>query len=109
MATDPSWGMEYGGAALAAAVGSVARGRRWVDPTDGKFSFARFGAEAGTALALSFVVIAGMDYFHWDYRVALAIAVFCGWLGPAAVSDLALRFFPQVKEPKDGADDSKNP
>lgn len=106
MSGDPSWGMEYGGAALAAAMGSVARGRRWTDPASGKFSFGRFVAEAGTALALSFVVIAGMDYFHWDYRVALAIAVFCGWLGPAAVADIAERFFPQSKGPKDGKDDA---
>lgn len=38
-------------------------------------------------------VVACGDYFHIDMRILIGLAVFSGWLGPAAVSDMVMSKF----------------
>ncbi len=85
----PPWLPEYGAMAFAALVGSVARGRSWAGP-DGRIAVARVAVELATAVGLSMAVVAGGDYFHIDMRILIGLAVFSGWLGPAAVSDMVM-------------------
>ena len=91
----PDWLPPYGATALAAFIGSLARGRSWHGP-DGRLVMARFLTEACTALGLSMAVVAAGEYFHVDLKVLVGIAVFGGWLGPAAVGDLVLSRLPAV-------------
>lgn len=85
----PSWLPEYGAMSFAALVGSIARGRSWTGP-DGKIAVARVVVELSTAVGLSMVVVSCGDYFHIDMRILVGLAVFSGWLGPAAVSDMVM-------------------
>ena len=82
----PEWLPEYGATAFAALVGSVARGKSWIT-ADGKFHIARLVTELSTAVGFGMIVISAGDYFHVDLRVLIGIAVFGGWLGPAAAWD----------------------
>ena len=84
----PEWLPEYGAMAFAAFVGSVARGRNWVD--GGRFLIAKFVTEVCTAVGLSMAVVAVGEYFHVDMKILVGLAVFSGWLGPAAASDLVM-------------------
>lgn len=85
----PSWLPEYGAMAFAALVGSIARGRNWLG-LDGRFAVTRAAVELSTAVGLSMAVVACGDYFHVDMRILVGLAVFSGWLGPAAVSDMVV-------------------
>lgn len=85
----PGWLPPYGATALAALCGSVARGKTWQDP-GGRLLMSRVFPEAATALGLSVGVVALGSYANVDLKVLAGIAVFAGWLGPAAVSDMVL-------------------
>lgn len=54
---------------------------------------ARFLTEAATAVGLSMAAVAVGEYFHVDLKILVGVAVFAGWLGPAAVGDLVLSRF----------------
>lgn len=91
----PDWLPGYGATALAAFIGSLARGRSWHGP-DGRLVMARFLSEGATAMGLSMAVVALGEYAHIDLKILVGIAVFTGWLGPAAVGDLVLSRLPAV-------------
>ena len=94
----PDWLPPYGGTAVAAWVGCVARGRSWRD-ADGRLVVARFLTEAATAVGLSMAVVGLGTIWLVDLKLLIGIAVFAGWLGPAAVSDLVLARLPGKKVP----------
>lgn len=85
----PDWLPQYGGMSALALFGSLARGRSWRSQ-DGKLMWARVIPEAATAVCLSVAVMALGDWVHVDLKIVAAIAVFAGWLGPAAVGDMVL-------------------
>lgn len=88
----PDWLPDYGVTAFAALCGSVARGKAWTDP-GGRLLVARVVTELATAVGLSMGVLAAGEYFHVDLKALIGLAVFSGWLGPAAVSDMVLSKF----------------
>lgn len=92
----PDWFPSYGATAFAALVGSLARGRAWRG-ADGRLVVARFLTEGATAVGLSMAVVAAGEYFHVDLKLLIGVAVFAGWLGPAAVSDMVLSRLPGKK------------
>jgi hypothetical protein len=51
---------------------------------------ARVLPEVATAIGLSVGVMALGTYGHVDLKILAGLAVFAGWLGPAAVSDMVL-------------------
>lgn len=77
---------------FAAGLGSVARGRNWVDAA-GKFVLSKFMTEGATALGLAIGIVALGDKFALDMKLVAGLCVFAGWLGPAAVSDFVLKKF----------------
>lgn len=85
----PDWLPPYGATAAAALFGSVARGKTWRGE-DGKIQMGRVFPEIATALGLSIGVMALGEYGHVDLKILAGLAVFAGWLGPAAVSDMVL-------------------
>ena len=85
----PDWLAPYGATAMAALLGSVARGKTWVGG-DGRLMLVRVLPELATAVGLSIGVMAIGSYTHVDLKVLAGIAVFAGWLGPVAVSDMVL-------------------
>ena len=87
--TLPDWLPPYGATAIAALCGSVARGKTWRGE-DGKFQMAKVIPEVATALGLSMGVMALGEYGHVDLKILAGLAVFAGWLGPAAVADMVL-------------------
>lgn len=95
MAT-PDWLPDYGVTAFAALCGSVARGKSWTDLA-GRVLMARVVTELATAVGLAMGVVAAGEYFHVDLKALIGLAVFSGWLGPAAVSDLVLSRFPALR------------
>ena len=90
--TLPDWASGYGATAGAALVGSIARGRSWLG-ADGRFRMTRLLPEVATAVGLSFGIMAVGEWGHVDLKVLAGMAVFAGWLGPAAVADMALARF----------------
>lgn len=92
MSQVPEWVPQYGAMSFAALVGSVARGRSW-QGSDGKLVMTRVVTELATALGLSMGMMALGEWLHWDVKVLVGLAVFAGWLGPAAVSDMVLSRF----------------
>lgn len=58
---------------------------------------ARVVTELATAIGLSMGVLAVGEYFHVDLKALVGLAVFSGWLGPAAVSDMVLSKFPALR------------
>lgn len=93
----PDWLPEYSVMGFAALIGSVARGRSWQGP-DGKLVMARAVTELATAVGLSMGVVGLGEWLHVDIKVLVGLAVFSGWLGPAAVSGMVLdRFMPGGK------------
>ena len=53
--------------------------------------------EAATAVGLSMAVVGLGTIWLVDLKLLIGIAVFAGWLGPAAVSDLVLSRLPGKK------------
>lgn len=93
----PDWLPEYGVMGFAALIGSVARGKSWTGG-DGKVLVARVVTELATAVGLAMAVVSAGEYFHVDLKVLVGLAVFSGWLGPAAVSDMVLSRLPRVNK-----------
>lgn len=87
----PEWFPEYGGMTLLAAVGSLARGKQWVDPVTGRFVWQKFVTEAATAVGLAVVVISVGTSWHVEPAALGGLCVGAGWLGPATVSDFLLQ------------------
>jgi hypothetical protein len=55
---------------------------------------ARVVTELATAVGLSMGIMALGESLHVDLKVLVGLAVFGGWLGPAAVSDMVLSRLP---------------
>lgn len=85
----PEWLPQYAATGAAALIGSLARGRSWRGP-DGRVHVVLIVPELVTAIALSIGVMALGSYGHVDMKILAGLAVFAGWLGPAAVSDLVM-------------------
>lgn len=89
----PDWVVDYLGMTALAAVGSLARGRQWLDGGTGRFLWMKFWTEFLTAIGLSVVVMAWGTWQHVEIPVLCGIAVFSGWLGPEPLTNFLMARF----------------
>lgn len=86
----PDWVGEYAAVTASALFGGIANGSRWRDQS-GAWQWSRVGIETATAVALSVGIMALGETTHLDLKILSGLGVLAGWLGPRAVSGLALK------------------